>query len=548
MTDGLAENKVPSRKNTPMAMTEMVGSTEPADGMPHPTRSNSLPLEPITSKFAHAVSYAVIAMVIGRLSGVLVSILLARFLGDSLLGMYAIVQSTVGLYATLLGFGLGLAGTKMMAQHYMNEPEKAGRILGLLLLTLGISVSFGVGIYWWSLPLLADRIYAISGLLPLLRLALLWLIVTSIIQLLESILAGLQGFKSLMVTSSAFSILSLPLNLAALFLGGSNALPNLVVAGTVAAVIQLILLTWAIRSEARKHGVILSFRQLRPLVRPVFLDFCAPAFIGKVLEQPLSWVSILLLVKLGGSLSSVGGLSVINNIRTWALYFPMILGSVLVPLLTDIYYTRNRDTFRRTLVFNQRLLWLTTFPILVLLVAIVHPTVGWLFGASFEIFWQAGAVFLTWAILVPINEVNDRAMVAMGKMWLSLTFRMIYLVLFITGLWLLIPGYHLLGYVIAGGISYLIYVTAQTWWLQRVTQERPSSILVLTLFSVVCLAIAYSIAQFDSAGEAMFYGLLLFGGTLWVEWKWLVRPEEKSMLSAQMEKTLQYLRNFVSRP
>jgi len=139
-------------------------------------------------------------------------------------------------------------------------------------------------------------------------------------------------------------------------------------------------------------------------------------------------------------------------------------------------------------------------------------------------------------------------MVAMGKMWLSLTFRMIYLVLFITGLWLLIPGYHLLGYVIAGGISYLIYVTAQTWWLQRVTQERPSSILVLTLFSVVCLAIAYSIAQFDSAGEAMFYGLLLFGGTLWVEWKWLVRPEEKSMLSAQMEKTLQYLRNFVSRP
>lgn len=538
---------VNSNNIPPVSFTETVGLAKPADGTIHPAEVNPLPIEPIASKFVRAISYAMIASAVGRLSGVLVSILMARYLGSSLLGLYAIVQATIGLYATLLGFGLGITGVKMMAQHYINDPEKAGRIMGLLFLAFGMSVSLGAVIYWWSLPLLADRFYAIPELLPLLRLALIWLIVVSAIQLLESILAGLQGFKPLMVTSSVFSVLNLPLTLTALFLGGADPLPYLVVAGTVAAVVQLVLLSIKVRSEARRHSVTLSFHQLRPLVRPVLLDFCTPAIIGKLMEQPLSWVSILLLVTLGGSLSDVGGLSVITTIRSWTLHLPMMLCSVMVPLLTDIYFTREMDVFRRTLVFSQRFLWLTTIPILVLLVAIVQPIMGWLFGSSFEVFWQAGAVLLTWAILLPVNEVNDRAMAAMGKMWLSLAFRIFYLVMFLAGLWFLIPGYHLLGYVIAGGISYLIYVAAQTWWLQRVTQERSSPMLVLTLLSVVCLAVAYSIALFCTADEAIIYGLLLFGGTLWIEWWWLIMPDEKIMLSSQLVNVLNRFRNGMYR-
>jgi O-antigen/teichoic acid export membrane protein len=488
-------------------------------------------LEALASKFARAVSYSALAMIVGRLNGVVVSVLMARYLGSSALGMYAILQSTIGLYSTFVGFGLGLTGAKMTAQFYLNDPKKAGRILSLLLIVLALSVPIVSGAYWWSLPLLAQHIYGIPELLPLFQYALLWLVAISISQFLESILAGLQAFKSLMIISFVCSSLALPLTLAALVLDTSNPLPNLVIAGTVVAITQLLVLLRATRLELKKHGLVLSCNQLRPLIRLILFDFTAPAFLGKLMEQPVSWLSVLLLVKLGGNLSVVGGLSVIHNLRTYGLYFSTMFVGVLVPLLSDIYGTHSIETFRRTLTLNRRFLWLTTFPVLLLLMTTVRPVLTWLFGSSFSSYWQAGAFLLSWAILIPINEVNDRAIIAMGKMWISLIFRFVFTILFLAGLWFLIPAYQLTGYVIAGGIAYSLYVAAQTRWLRSVTHERSGVTLMPLWFSIVCVAVAYSIAQIDGLEEIILYGFLRFICAVWVEWRWIVSQEEKLLVS-----------------
>ena len=70
----------------------------------------------IASKFIKAVSYIAIASVITRIFGVLVTVLIARYLKSSSLGIFTIVQSVIGLFATFIGFGLGITATKMMAQ------------------------------------------------------------------------------------------------------------------------------------------------------------------------------------------------------------------------------------------------------------------------------------------------------------------------------------------------------------------------------------------------------------------------------------------------
>ena len=494
----------------------------------------------ISSIFIHAISYTFLASTIARLCGIVVSVLIARFLGSSELGLYAIVQSTLGLYATFLGLGLNLSAAKLVAEHYTKEPERTGRIIGLLLLTLGASLFIGVIIYFSSLPFLVNRIYKVACLLEPLKLALPWLIIMCVNQLLESVLLGLQGFKFLMITSSTFSILSLPITLTALLLGGANTLSALILAGTMASLAQLLLLASGIFFEAKRYKIILSFINLSPLVRSVLLDFSVPAFLGKLFEQPLNWLSILLLVKLGGDTSYVGGLTIINVIRSWILYFPNLLVSVLIPILTNIYHTRDMKDFQRTLVLNLRFLWISTLPFIVFILTIIRPVIKIFFGKSYETFWLSGAIFLLWTILIPVNQVNDNVMAAMSKMWLSLCFRIGYLIIFIVGLFLLIPKFNLNGYVIAGGIAYFVYVTIQTIWTKRIANENLNSNLTLPVFSFIFLAISFSISFLASAITALLCGLIVLIVVLVIEWFWLISAEEKSLIYTQLEKLQRY--------
>lgn len=493
----------------------------------------------ISSKFIRAVSWTTLTSFIGRVCGLVSSILIARFLGVSSLGIYTIVLSTLGLFTTFLTSGLGLTGSKLIAQYCINDPKKVNRIIGLLILALSFAIIVGSCIYWTFIPHISSKIYKMPELLPLLKISFLWLIVMSVNHFLESILVGLQEFKSLTITGSIFNIFNLLLILLALFFGGSDILFALIIAGTVAGIVQVLLVYKAVCTESKKYEITLSFYKLKELVRPIFLEFSIPAFIGKMMEQPLSWVSILLLVRLSGNPSLVGGLTIITSIRTWLLYLPNMLTNVLMPLFTDIYHTRHINDFRRTLIINHRFLWFTTFPFIVLILSAIKPTIRIFFGNSYEIFWLSGAIFLTWTILLPINEVNDKAMISMGKMWLSLFFRIIYLVLVIIGLLFFIPKYSLEGYVVGWGIAYLIYVIIQTLWLKHITHEKLSSFLLLSGFSIFFLTIAFLIASFiTSFSFIILYSFILFFVVLVIELKWLLTVEEKILLSTQLKKVL----------
>ena len=499
--------------------------------------STNQPLESISSKFVTAVSWATLASLIARVCGFVTSIFIARYLGSNLLGMYTIVLSTIGVFSTFLSFGLGLTGSKLVAQYYINDPKKAGQIISLLLVSLATALVIGAGIYWIALPFVSNS-YKIPELYSILKLALPWLIVMCLTQFLESILAGLQGFKSLMIVSSLYSVFNLPLILTALFLSGSEVLKGLIIAGFAGSFLQFFLLLYGVYLRTKKFDIILSFKGFRQLVHPVFFNFGVPAFIGKLVEQPLTWLSIFLLVKFTGNPSNVGGLTVITTIRTWILYFPNLLAGVLLPILTDIYHTRESSDFNRTLILNQRFLWFVTFPFVILILAVIRPAIIVFFGSSYGVFWFSGVLFLLWTILLPINEVNDKAMIAMNKMWLSLLFRIIYLVLFLLSLLIFVPKLHLAGYVIANGLSYSIYVGIQTIWLKKITQEHISSFFPLVIFSILSLAITFFIACLPSVSKVIIYGFITFFIVLVVEWFCLIRAEEKTLLTSIFKRYL----------
>src|SRR3989338_3875721 len=220
-------------------------------------------MESITTKFIKAISYTFLGSVIARLCGVVIGVVVARTLGSSSLGLYVIVQSTIGLYATFFGLGLGLTATKMIAQHYVNSPEMIGKILGLLFLILIVSVVFGSSIYWWSLPVLVKSIYSISALMPLLKIGLFWFTFLTLSQFLEAVLIGFQAFKSQMFVTSILGFFNLTIIVIVVLINKNDILQNLIIGGTIVAFVQSILLLLYVSKELSRYKTKLSLSSLK---------------------------------------------------------------------------------------------------------------------------------------------------------------------------------------------------------------------------------------------------------------------------------------------
>src|SRR5450759_4260385 len=59
---------------------------------------------------------------------------IARILGPGIFGEYNVIQTTVGMFGTVSGLGLGLASTKLIAEWREKDIHKVGRIIGTLYL------------------------------------------------------------------------------------------------------------------------------------------------------------------------------------------------------------------------------------------------------------------------------------------------------------------------------------------------------------------------------------------------------------------------------
>src|SRR6516165_235420 len=86
---------------------------------------------PLGYRLARGAVWSFVGAVVSRGCGLLSSILVARMLGKTGFGELGILQSSVGLFATFAGFGLGLTSTKYVAEFRLKDPARAGRVIGV---------------------------------------------------------------------------------------------------------------------------------------------------------------------------------------------------------------------------------------------------------------------------------------------------------------------------------------------------------------------------------------------------------------------------------
>ena len=116
-----------------------------------------LPVNSLRERFARGVFWAMAGTATAQALNLLSSILVARLLGKAVFGGLGMILSTVGMFGTLAGLGLGLTGTKYIAEFRASDPERAGRIIGMAGVTAFISGILISGILFGIAPYLAAR-------------------------------------------------------------------------------------------------------------------------------------------------------------------------------------------------------------------------------------------------------------------------------------------------------------------------------------------------------------------------------------------------------
>ena len=302
---------------------------------------------PLGYRLAKGMFWTIAGAVTSRGLMLCSSVLVARMLGKTCYGELGMIQSTIGMFGTFAGFGLGITATKHVAELREKHPERAGRIIalaGLIATVTGGLMALGLAVF---APWLAEHTISAPHLASVLRVGCLILFFSALNGAQTGALSGFEAFRTIAHVNLIVGLISFPIMIAGAYLGGLN--------GTVWALSINMAINWllnhlAIRKEARSCHVPLTFRDCGQEL-PLLWRFALPAVLSGIMVSPVNWACAALLVHQPGGYGEMGIFSAANQWFGILMFLPGTLGSVVLPILSNQLGRNATTQSRRTLVF-----------------------------------------------------------------------------------------------------------------------------------------------------------------------------------------------------
>lgn len=381
------------------------------------------------------------------------TVLVARILGKTGFGELGIIQSTVGMFGVLAGFGLGLTATKYVSEFRSSDPARAGRIIVLSeLVAIATGGLMAVSMLVFA-PWLAVHAINAPHLAGVLRIGSAILFISALNGAQTGALAGFEAFKAIAHVNIILGAISLPLIVGGAYLGGLK--------GVAWALVANLCANWlfnhlALRKEARLQNVPLIFTYSGHEAA-VLWKFSLPAVLGGLMFGPVNWLCSALLVNQPGGYGEMGIFSAANQWYSMLLFLPGLLGQVVFPILSERLGQNELNQSTKIMVAAMKANALVVLP-LVLLLSIASPYLMGLYGDSFKSGWPTLIVVLFTAGLLAVQGPVGQIIAASGKMWTALTMNMGWAIVFLLGTRLLVHNGSY-GLASARAFSYIIHAT-----------------------------------------------------------------------------------------
>lgn len=445
------------------------------------SRLQRLQNSPIGYRLARGAFWSAAGSVISRALGMASSIVVARLLGKSIFGELGVIQSTVGMFGTFAGFGMGLTAAKHVAEFRVGDPAKAGRVIGLSNLVAWVSSLIMATALLLLAPWLCKKILAAPQLTDLLRIGSLMLLFSAVNGALTGTLSGFEAFSSiarLNVISAILTILGSILG--ALYFG----LWGLVVGLAGVQGVTFVVTYYAVRRQAAIHKVPISLASCLDEL-PIAWNFSVPALLSVIVHSPVSWACIAMLVNTPGGYGQMGIYSAANKWRAILFFLPTVLMQAVLPIMSSAR-TADGDSadFQTTFRFTQSVMVIIGFPACTLVMVAAHWIMP-IYGRGFSMGAEA-LVFAALTTLVQcIGAAAGPAIESKGKMWMACAINSSYGCFLLVGALVLLPVAGAAGLLLASALS---YVAVTVWAFTYLREELPSG-MYRRIIAAMCFAL-----------------------------------------------------------
>lgn len=483
-----------------------------------------------------------LSLVIVRCLSIISSVIVARTLGKTNLGMLSIVNNLNGLVALFAAIGIPTALTRFVAQSAAEDrtrlPAVVGTSLGVMLvplLVLSAGLFLGAGA-------IARGIYHEPALTPLIQISAFIVLLSALGAggFGQGLLQGLKEVKRISVINSVASFVNVPvvIGLTLLFNLTGTITAQLAVAavGLVLTVVSVAGYLRAIPPEPSTRRRLLDLTFV-----PALLNLAFPAFLSGLVMVPAMWLTTTRLQSVSG-FADVGLFNICLALYQVILFLPTAVGMPLFPLIAESW-PGDIERLRRLTRVSLELVGFVTLLLATALAVFARPIVLGLYGDGYReaiapLVLMAGAGGLS-----SLTYVIGMYFAGTGKMWTGMAANILWFGVLLVASFLMITPWGPAGLTGAFMIAYAVQAAALLIYARVRIRIPVGYPVLLALLTLVVTGVGSRLVLLTGALYWVAAGLLFVAVTVLAYALLGAKPE----LRASVASVFQNLRRRISR-
>ena len=475
-----------------------------------------LKTSPTGYRLARGAFWSLTGSVVARGMGLLSGIFVARLLGKHAFGEMEMIQSTVGLFGTVAGFGTGVMATRNVAELRLKDPLRAGRIIGLSSATTWVTSGIMALVLVILAPWLAVKFLAAPQLAGLLRVGALLLLLGGVNGAQTGALCGFEAFRRTSYINLLTGLVSFPMMvLGGWFWGIAGALWGLV--GNYAFNCCM---NWhALRKEAEQAGITVSYADCWR-ERKLFWHYNLPTLLNSILYTFTTWACGAMLVQQAGGYADMGLLGAAKRFAELPGIFVGMLLAPVLPILSENFGRKDMAAYGKTLVLTY-----VTCALVVVPVSLLQIAAPWLTFLPYGADYTGGGTTARWiltgsivgSLVLPMNSI----LISMGRMGLWLLLGGSYVALYLGLGWWLIPRYGAVGYAMSATISFAVSHAPFVVFLYNHLGHVMRRVKWFTMFLLVCALLCVCWFAPGLTKNSLTLAVGLAAAAIFCVWRWL---------------------------
>lgn len=408
---------------------------------------NSKGNSPLFNRLRHALQWSFIGLFLSKGAAFLASVIVARILGPTGNGELGVIATTLGLFSTVAGMGLGLTSTKFIAEYKSTDKLKVGRVVGMTNI-VGASSAFVFGILLFlGSEWLCSVLLNAPQLSVYLKIASITAIFSTYNGIQKGVLSGYEQFKKIALIDTISGTIIFLLSILGVVYWG---LMGVVLGQAMGAFITNFLYYYFIRKSNKENGIKPEYKTAFTEKR-ILLTFSIPLMLGGILVTPTMWFCQTIITNTENGYVELGIYNAAVQWRQILHLIPSVLGNALLPILVS-----DREKSVKLEKINILLGWMLV-SICSLPILLFPEYIAKIYGSEYDVSkYAVSAVLIVFTcIIYSYKEGITRKLVQKSVLWLSLSSNLLWAVVAIA-LHYCLRQYGSIGVAVAYLVAYML--------------------------------------------------------------------------------------------